>query len=494
MKKFRPLLALVLLGAVVLSACSLVGNDSTEATAQPENITNANADTTDDTTDDTPDETTSEPVAGTATIDSLDILILESFPVQINVIASGNLADGCTRLGEEAVAFDSTTFTVELPTIRPGDVACTEALVPFDKVISLDVLGLPAGTYTVNVNGTSDTFTLDVDNVADGGGETAGVPDTISTGAISGRLWSDICSVTGSGDSAVPSDGCVALGDGSYAANGVSEAAEPGIAGLEVNLGLGSCPSTGLASSSTNANGYYSFTGLASGTYCVSIDALGEQNTALLIPGEWTFPPLVGAGTNEATLTVADGEVSAAIDFGWDSDSDAEEVADDGTGDDPVATPPPSGCTDSASFIVDVTIPDDTVINAGASFTKTWKILNSGTCTWENYSLAFAEGELLADSETFPVFITVPPNATIDLSIFMTGPDVNGTYRSDWHLQNANGVTFGLEGDDPTFWVQIVVLDGAEPEALVPFMGVLGMVLIPAGFGRWVKRKADSEK
>lgn len=495
MKSFRPLLILILLGALVLSACSLVGNDSEEPADEPNNTTNTNTDSTDDTTD---EPTTSEPVVGTAPIDSLDILILESFPVQVNVIASGNFPDGCTRLEEAMVAFDGTTFNVSLPTARPGDAACTQALVPFDKVIPLDVLGLPAGTYTVNVNGTSDTFTLDVDNVADGGEEVADAPTSVSTGAISGRIWSDICSVTGEGDSAVPSDGCVALGDGSFAANGVSEAAEPGITGLEVHLGLGSCPSTGLATSTTNDEGFYSFTGLAGGTYCVSIDALGEQNTPLLIPGEWTFPPLVGAGTNEATITVVDGEVSAAIDFGWDAESEVEEVADappdDGTGDEDTGgedPPPPSGCTDSAAFIADTTIPDDTVISAGAPFTKTWNLLNSGTCTWENYSLVFAEGEQMAGSNTFPIFIVVPPGQTIDLSVFMTAPEVNGTYRSDWQLQNANGVIFGLDGEDPTFWAQIVVLDGTEPEAVVPFIGMLGIVLVPAGLRRWVSRKQD---
>jgi hypothetical protein len=37
---------------------------------------------------------------------------------------------------------------------------------------------------------------------------------------------------------------------------------------------------------------------------------------------------------------------------------------------------------DKADFVTDVTIPDDTVLDPGESFTKTWRLKNSGTCSW----------------------------------------------------------------------------------------------------------------
>ncbi|HZJ35859.1 MAG TPA: hypothetical protein VFD29_04465, partial [Gillisia sp.] len=40
------------------------------------------------------------PSSGLAPVDEIDILILESFPVQINVIARGNLPDPCTEISE----------------------------------------------------------------------------------------------------------------------------------------------------------------------------------------------------------------------------------------------------------------------------------------------------------------------------------------------------------------------------------------------------------
>ena len=47
-----------------------------------------------------------------------------------------------------------------------GD-ACSQAVVPFEETVALDVEGLPAGTYTVVLWDTSETFTLDMDNTLD---------------------------------------------------------------------------------------------------------------------------------------------------------------------------------------------------------------------------------------------------------------------------------------------------------------------------------------
>ena len=102
---------------------------------------------------------------GLAVVDSIDILIMESMPVQVSVVARGNLPDGCTTIGEAATQRDDTIFVVTLTTRRPLDAVCTEALVPYEQAVPLDVAGLPAGVYTVTVNGVSDTFELAVDNV-----------------------------------------------------------------------------------------------------------------------------------------------------------------------------------------------------------------------------------------------------------------------------------------------------------------------------------------
>jgi len=44
-----------------------------------------------------------------------------------------------------------------------------------------------------------------------------------------------------------------------------------GLGGVNVNLGIGSCSSVGFRQTSSNSSGFYDFTNLAAGTYCVSI-------------------------------------------------------------------------------------------------------------------------------------------------------------------------------------------------------------------------------
>jgi inhibitor of cysteine peptidase len=104
-------------------------------------------------------------IIGEATVESLDVLIMESFPVQVNVHVTGYLGDGCTTIGEITTERDEDTFFVRITTVRPADAICTMQLVGFDELISLDVHGLEAGTYTVDVNGETATFTLDADNI-----------------------------------------------------------------------------------------------------------------------------------------------------------------------------------------------------------------------------------------------------------------------------------------------------------------------------------------
>lgn len=99
-----------------------------------------------------------------ATVENIQILILESFPVQINVVAKGYLPDGCTKIDQIIKNREGNTFFVTITTKRPADAMCTMAIVPFEEVISLDVYGLEAGDYEVNVNGIIDSFTLDMDN------------------------------------------------------------------------------------------------------------------------------------------------------------------------------------------------------------------------------------------------------------------------------------------------------------------------------------------
>ncbi len=103
-----------------------------------------------------------------ANILDAQVLILESFPVQVNVQVMGVLNDGCTSLGPIEVAQNGSTFNVTVYTTRPADRMCTQQVTNFEETVSLDVQDLPAGTYTVNVNGVSNDFNLAMDNALPG--------------------------------------------------------------------------------------------------------------------------------------------------------------------------------------------------------------------------------------------------------------------------------------------------------------------------------------
>ena len=139
------------------------------------------------------------------------------------------------------------------------------------------------------------------------------------------------------------------------------------------------------------------------------------------------------------------------------------------TGTPPTATPtntpggvtvtvPPSAC-DKAQFIADVTVPDGTVMLPGATFTKTWRLKNVGSCAWTtSYQLAFFSGEQMgaASSATFPKNVAV--GETVDISINMTAPSAAGSYRGFWMFKNASGALFGIgtQANKP-WWVDIKV-------------------------------------
>lgn len=122
----------------------------------------------------------------------------------------------------------------------------------------------------------------------------------------------------------------------------------------------------------------------------------------------------------------------------------------------PVATLPPavsptSSC-DVAAFVTDVTYPDGTEVNAGDSFTKTWRLKNVGSCSWTpSYALVFTGGESMGGPAAQSLVGNVNPGQTVDVSVALTGPASNGSHTGNWALRNASGVIFSH------FYVQITV-------------------------------------
>lgn len=109
--------------------------------------------------------TQNQTASNEAKVENIQIVITESFPVQVNVVAKGYLPDSCTLIDQVTEERNNNTLVVKvLTTSQPGK-NCTSTAQPFEEIIPLSVVGLKAGIYAVQVNGIIDTFELGIDNI-----------------------------------------------------------------------------------------------------------------------------------------------------------------------------------------------------------------------------------------------------------------------------------------------------------------------------------------
>jgi hypothetical protein len=123
----------------------------------------------------------------------------------------------------------------------------------------------------------------------------------------------------------------------------------------------------------------------------------------------------------------------------------------------PTATPIPCN---RVEFVSDVSYPDNTAVLAGTSFTKTWRLKNTGSCTWTTgYQIIFDKGDRMSAPDAVPVTTgSIGPGSTADTSVNLIAPVSPGTYRGNYLLRAPDGTRFGIgAGGSGNFWVQIVV-------------------------------------
>jgi uncharacterized protein YkwD len=124
-----------------------------------------------------------------------------------------------------------------------------------------------------------------------------------------------------------------------------------------------------------------------------------------------------------------------------------------------IAVTIPADCKNGAVLLRDVTILDNTKVNAGEKFTKTWEIQNTGTCPWVNYTIKFAAGDRMNAPLSAPIPTTLP-NEKREISMDLTAPAADGIYTGYFTLNNADGKDLVI-GAEKTFWVKIVVGSGS---------------------------------
>src|ERR1044071_979671 len=120
-----------------------------------------------------------------------------------------------------------------------------------------------------------------------------------------------------------------------------------------------------------------------------------------------TTPPTIGVSSPQATFT-AEPSVTAGPTITGEPSSTAITQQMTATAAPPRPTNAPD-CTNSASFVADVTVPDHTEILGGDTFTKTWRIMNTGTCVWAtDYTLTPYSEEQMNAPAVVPLPLTFP--------------------------------------------------------------------------------------
>ncbi len=137
----------------------------------------------------------------------------------------------------------------------------------------------------------------------------------------------------------------------------------------------------------------------------------------------------------------------------------------------PPTAPGPVGSGNTCQVMANLiseTIPDGTIMQPGDTFWKTWRLKNSGTCTWNSaYKIIYWSGDLMGGLLEYPLTDVVSPGEEVDITLFLKAPSSNGNFSSYWKLQSEWGGQFGVGQYDQPFYVQINVNDSANPSFAV---------------------------
>lgn len=91
------------------------------------------------------------------TVETVETIVTDTFPVQVFLKVSGLFTNGCTVMGKIPQRLKDNRFEVIMYAERhnPEDTTCAAIVVYFEEIIPLSVYGLSAGTYEYNLSGIS---------------------------------------------------------------------------------------------------------------------------------------------------------------------------------------------------------------------------------------------------------------------------------------------------------------------------------------------------
>jgi hypothetical protein len=92
-----------------------------------------------------------------AYVETVALLFLESYPVQVRAVVTGNLPTPCHTLRWD-LAEDGDTIVLELSASYDPTETCAQVLEPFE--VTVDVGSFETGSYTLMVNGEAHPFDI----------------------------------------------------------------------------------------------------------------------------------------------------------------------------------------------------------------------------------------------------------------------------------------------------------------------------------------------
>jgi inhibitor of cysteine peptidase len=375
-----------------------------------------------------------------ADVKEIQIHATDTYPLQASVTVSGELPDSCTQIGKADQTVGGKTIYLKVTMDRPITAVCSEGVVPYEKSFPLDVKGLSAGKYTVNVNDVTSSLEIPQAPLVSSDASQVcpkATADTVSyVNEQEGFCLLQLLGFTV--QSAVSNT--VVLESPPLGENGQA---------VPASLTIEALPDSGASSAEDIANerlGSAESAGVSQQPF-----TLGGEPAVLAdqVPGDLATRQVfaVHDGTGYV-LTLSPVDSSAplayqAAELLWKTVSASFTFI--------PRQAPGDTCTPNSQFLEDVTIPDGTEVTPGEPFIKTWSLRNTGTCTWDSsYQLVQidADGNLLTANPKAINLPTTAPGKKAELSVSLTvSPDApaGSQQRAEFQLHAPNGELFGID-------------------------------------------------
>ena len=109
---------------------------------------------------------TSLPVTGyqLVQVDQVQAEVGVGSPIPVQLTVTGNLPDTCAQIELVQQKQEGSNFEINISTIPSDAAGCVQDTLPFRITFPLNITNLPAGSYTVQVNGLGADFQLETGN------------------------------------------------------------------------------------------------------------------------------------------------------------------------------------------------------------------------------------------------------------------------------------------------------------------------------------------